>query len=108
MLVKNCFVDMSVNMEIEKNGKVFAVTALPKVWSAFLKEDIFQYREDVNSLEIKLLTLENVDFNLNQSGKIVKQLLPHSDSQEHQTIVTTLMPQDKKGSDSRLSSLPCY
>ncbi|KAL9977898.1 hypothetical protein ACROYT_G015360 [Oculina patagonica] len=49
------------------------------------KGDIFQYREDVNSLEIKLLTLENVDFNLNQSGKIVKQLLPHSDSQEHQT-----------------------
>lgn len=84
MLVKNCFVDMSVNMEIEKDGKVFSVTAFPKVLTAFLKEDMFQYREDVNSLEMKLLTLENVDFNLNQSGKIVKQLLPHSDSQEHQ------------------------
>ena len=84
MLVKNCFVDMSVNMEIEKDGKVFSVTTFPKVLTAFLKEDIFQYREDVHSLEMKLLTLENVDFNLNQSGKIVKQLLPHSDSQEHQ------------------------
>ena len=84
MLVKNCFVDMSVNMEIEKDGKVFSVTAFPKVLTTFLKEDIFQYREDINSLEMKLLTLENVDFNLNQSGKIVKQLLPHSDSQEHQ------------------------
>ncbi len=84
MLVKNCFVEMSVNLENEKDGKVFSITAFPKVLTAFLKEDIFKYREDTDSLEVKLLTLENMDFDLNPSGKIVKQILPHSGSLEQQ------------------------
>jgi len=79
MLVKNCSLDTSVNLDLEKDGKVFSVTVFPKVISTFLKEDIFNYIKEIDPLVEKLLSLQNVDFNLNQNGKIVKQLLKHCD-----------------------------
>ena len=46
------------------------LTAFPKVISAaFLKKDIFKYNEYTDALEEKRLTLEQVDFNLNQNEK---------------------------------------
>ena len=70
---------MSVNLDIEKDGNVHSVTVFPKVISTFLKEDIFDYKEETNTHVEKLLSLQYVDFNLSQNGKIVKQLLQHCD-----------------------------
>ncbi|KAL9977802.1 hypothetical protein ACROYT_G015249 [Oculina patagonica] len=102
MVVKNFFVEMSINVEIEKNDKVFCVTVFPKVLTAFLKEDIFKYREDTDSLEVKLLTLENMDFNLNQTGKMVKQILPHSGSREQQVDCNDAQDEKSENSESTL------
>lgn len=38
---KNCYVDMTVNLNLEKDSKTFSVTAFPKAVSAFFYEDIF-------------------------------------------------------------------
>ena len=45
---------MSVNLDIEKDGNVYSVTAFPKVLAAFLKVDKFKYKEDKDLLEVKL------------------------------------------------------
>lgn len=55
---------MSVNLNIEKDGNVYSVTVFPKVLTVFLKEDIFRYKEDTDSLEVKLLNLKKIDFHL--------------------------------------------
>lgn len=44
MLVKNCYVDITVNFTIEKEGKEYSVTAFPKVVSLFLEKDIFEFK----------------------------------------------------------------
>ena len=84
---------MSGNLEIEKDDNVYSVTVFPKVMTAILKKDIFKYK-DTDSLEVKLLTLENIDFNLNQTGKFVKQILHMVAASKHQMIAAALMPQN--------------
>ena len=69
MLIKNCYVDMTESFNIEKDSKGFPVTAFPKVVSAFLQEDIFNYREDTEPLIEKLLLLDSVDFQLSPEWK---------------------------------------
>ena len=49
---------MTVSFNLEKHGKVFSVTAFPKVVSGFLQEDIFNYKEDTEPLIEKLLLLD--------------------------------------------------
>ena len=82
MLIKNCYVDMTVSLNLEKDGKVFPVTAFPKVVSAFLQEDIFNYREDTEPLIEKLLLLDSVDFQLSQNGKLVAKMQDHEQSSD--------------------------
>ena len=82
MLIKNCYVDMTVSFNLEKDGKVFPVTAFPKVVSAFLQEDIFDYREDTEPLIEKLLLLDRVDFQLSQNGKLVAKMQDHEQSSD--------------------------
>ena len=67
MLIKNCYVDVTVSLNLEKDGKVFSVTAFPKVVSGFLQEDIFNYKEDTEPLIEKLLLLDSLDFQLFQA-----------------------------------------
>ena len=71
MLVKNCYVDMTVNFTIEKEGKEYSVTAFPKVVSLFLEKDIFEYKNDTDTLIEELLLLEDIDFHLSQTGKLI-------------------------------------
>lgn len=64
---------MSVNLNIEKDGNVYSVTVFPKILTVFLKEDIFRYKEDTDSLEVKLLNLKKIDFHLTQTGKLLNK-----------------------------------
>lgn len=54
-------------------GNVYSVTVFPKVLTVFLKEDIFRYKEDTDSLEVKLLNLKKIDFHLTQTGKLLNK-----------------------------------
>ena len=60
---------MTVSFNLEKHGKVFSVTAFPKVVSGFLQEDIFNYKEDTEPLiEISCcFWMDSVDFQLSQA-----------------------------------------
>jgi hypothetical protein len=49
---------------------------LPRI-SAFLDEDIYNYRDNVEDLIEKLLLLESTDFYLAQPGKLVTQIKSH-------------------------------
>lgn len=64
MLIKNCYVDMTVSLNLEKDSKVFSVPAFPKVVSGFPQEDIYSYKEDTEPLIEKLLLLDSLDFQL--------------------------------------------
>lgn len=77
MLVKNCYVDITVNFTIEKEGKEYLVTAFPKVVSLFLEKDIFEFKIDIDSLIEELLLLEHKDFHLSQNGKLITKLQKH-------------------------------
>lgn len=37
MLVKNCYIDITLNFTVEKDGKEYSMTAFPKVMSSFLE-----------------------------------------------------------------------
>ena len=85
-LIKNCYVDMTVSLNLEKDRKVFSVTAFPKTVSGFLREDIFNHKEDTEPLIEKLLLLDSVDFQLSQNGKLVAKMQDHeqgSDSSDN-------------------------
>ena len=83
MLVKNCYLDMNVNFQLDSDNNRVSVTAFPKVITAFLNEDIYSYRDDTDGLIEKLLLLECVDFHLSQNGKLVTKMASHnSHSQE--------------------------
>jgi len=45
--------------------------------SAYLNEDIFQYRDNIDELTEKLLLLENVDFTLTKNGKFISEIEDH-------------------------------
>ena len=77
---------MTVSLNLEKDGKVFSVTAFPKTVSGFLQEDNFNYKEDTEPLIEKLLLLDSVDFQLSQNGKLVAKMHDHeqgSDSSDN-------------------------
>ena len=73
---------MTESFNIEKDSKVFPGTAFSKVVSAFLQEDIFNYREDTEPLIEKLLLLDSVDFQLSQNGKLVAKMQDHEQSSD--------------------------
>ena len=94
MLVKNCYVDMTVNFTIEKEGKEYSVTAFPKVVSLFLEKDIFEYKNDTDTLIEELLLLEDIDFHLSQNGKLITKLQNHQmeNPDQMKTMALTTMP----------------
>ena len=57
------------------------VTAFAKVLSMFLNEDVYQYNDREDELTEKLLLLENVDFHLSQTGKLVPNMTQHQEMQ---------------------------
>ena len=73
MPMKNCYLDMNVNFQLEKEEKSYSVTAFPKAVSSYIKED-------TDALVTKLLVLEKVDFQLSHSGKIVAKIQDHETS----------------------------
>ena len=73
MPMKNCYLNMNVNFQLEKEEKSYSVTVFPKAVSSFIKED-------TDALVAKLLVLEKVDFQLSQSGKIVARIQDHETS----------------------------
>lgn len=48
----------------------------------FLKEDILQYKDNIDDLAKKFLLLENVDFQLSPNNKLIIEMKTHSTSQE--------------------------
>ena len=82
MLMKNCYLDMNVNFQLEKEEKSYSITAFPKAVSSYIKEDIYLYKDNTDALVAKLLVLEKVDFQLSQSGKIVAKIQDHETSSE--------------------------
>ena len=77
MLVKNCYLDMNVNFQLQKEEKTMSVTAFGRVLAAFLNEDVYEYRDDVDNLIEKLLMLESTDFYLSENGRLVTKMQSH-------------------------------
>ncbi len=77
MQIKNCYLDMNVKFQLQKEEKTVSATAFGRVLSAFLDEDIYNYRDNVEDLIEKLLLLESTDFYLAQPGKLVTQIKSH-------------------------------
>lgn len=77
MLVKNCYIDITVNFNVEKDGKEYSITAFPRVISSFLDKDIFNYKDDTDNLIEELLLLENIDFQLSQNGRLITKIHKH-------------------------------
>ena len=50
------------------------MTAFAKVLSMFLNEDVYPYNDREDELTEKLLLLENVDFHLSRTGKLVTNM----------------------------------
>jgi len=78
MLLKNCYIEMNINFHLEKHNQHFSVTAFPKIVVNFLQEDILQYKDNIDDLTEKLLLLENVDFGLSRSNKLVVNMKVHA------------------------------
>ena len=49
---------MNVNFQLQKEEKTFSVAAFGRVLAAFLNKDVYEYRNDVDTLIEKLLMLE--------------------------------------------------
>ena len=77
MLVKNCYLDMNVNFQLQKEEKTFSVTAFGRVLAAFLNKNVNEYRNDVDTLIEKLLMLESTDFRVSQNGRLVTKMQFH-------------------------------
>ena len=77
MLVKNCYIDITVNFNVEKDGKEYSITAFPRVISSFLDKDIFNYKDDTDNLIEELLLLENIDFQLSHNGRLITKIHKH-------------------------------
>ena len=73
---------MTINLNLEKDSKVFSVTAFSQVVSGFLREDIFNFKEDTEPLIENLMLLEYVDFQLSQNGKVVTKMQNHQQSSD--------------------------
>ena len=89
MLLKNCYIDMNINFHLEKQDQHYSVTVFPKVVSNFLGEDIFNYKDNIDTLTEKLLLLENVDFELSQNNKLVVNMQNHGNTSSHEEPGTT-------------------
>ena len=50
MLIKNCYFDISVHFNLEKDDKLDSVVAFPKVINSFISEDVVQYRDNTDTL----------------------------------------------------------
>jgi hypothetical protein len=68
---------MNVKFQLQKEEKTVSATAFGRVLSAFLDEDIYNYRDNVEDLIEKLLLLKSTDFYLAQPGKLVTQIKSH-------------------------------
>ena len=64
---------MTVSLNLEKDSKVFSVTAFPKVVSGFPQEDVYSYKEDTEPLIEKLLLLDSVDFQHLRMGNLLQK-----------------------------------
>ena len=82
MLLKNCYIEMNINFQLEKQDQHYSVTAFPNIVGKFLGEDIFKYKDTIDELTEKLLELENVDFELSQDNKLVINIKNHSASSQ--------------------------
>ena len=71
---------MEVNaiLQLEKDEVEYQVTAFAKVLNAFFQEDVYRYRDNEDALIEKLLVLENVDFHLSPTGKVVTNMVAHA------------------------------
>lgn len=78
MLIKNCYLDMTVHFNLEKEDKLYSVTAFPKALSAFLQKDVISFKDDTDTFTAELLVLENVAFQLSQSGKPITKINSHT------------------------------
>lgn len=77
MLLNNCYLDMNVSLQLEKDAKCYNLTAFPKVINEFLKEDIYIYKENTDRLVEKLLLLESVDFQLSTNMRLLVKMQKH-------------------------------
>ena len=80
---------MSTTFQLEKEEKQFNVVGNNATLSAYLNDDIFQYRDNIDALTEKLLLLENVDFTLTRNGGFITDIVNHQlqpPTQEKSTV----------------------
>ena len=74
VLLKNCYTELNAQFQLEKDNTEKNVTAFTKVLTTFLKEDMYNYKDNEDELTAKLLQLDNVDFHLSNTGKLVTSI----------------------------------
>ena len=80
MLVKNCYVEINATFQLEKDNKTITATAFGKVLTSYLGEDVYNYKDRADILTEQLLTMDNVEFHLSHSGKLITQIARNVDS----------------------------
>ena len=78
MLINNCYLDMTVHFNLEKEDKLYTVTAFPKALSAFLQKDVISFKDHTDTFTAELLVLENVAFQLSQNGNQITKINSHT------------------------------
>ena len=63
--------------------------------SSFLDEDVYQYKDNEEALTEKLLLLENDDFHLSTTGRLINSIIKHTASDD-----TSKRQQDNNSQDN--------
>ena len=82
LLVKNCYFDMTISLNLEKDGKQYSATA----FSSYISIKLHFYKDNTDPLKTKLLLLEGVDFQLSHNGKLVVKVEQHQSGSEENVI----------------------
>jgi len=78
MLLSNCYLEMNVNIHLEKDETIYRFTAFHHVVTMYLNEDILSYKDEIDDVVEKLLSLGKVDFQISKQSKVINEIRDHS------------------------------
>lgn len=72
-----CYIDVNVTLELEKDDKDISVIVFAKTLSKFLKEGVSKFKDNEDQLTEIVLTMEEVDFYLSENRKFITSIAYH-------------------------------
>jgi len=78
MLLSNCYLEMNINIHLEKDETIYQFTAFHHVVTMYLHEDILSYKDEIDDVVEKLFSLGKVDFQISKQSKVINEIRDHS------------------------------